>query len=103
MPPRRVSRRRAIEPECQINRIEKILEGLIQVVQDNHNNNNVEAPEESAVQVPRAEVVARTTIKQCQQLKPQLFREPPIPWPQNLGSLKLRGCSKSYLAPMIRK
>ena len=69
---RRGSRRGAVEPEGQIDCIERILEGVVQVVQDNHNNNNAEAPEESALQVTRLEVVARTTIKQFQQLPPPL-------------------------------
>ena len=63
MPPKRVGHKGIVEPEGRIDRIERILEGLVQAVQDNHNNNNAETPEEPAVQLPIAEVVARTTIK----------------------------------------
>ena len=73
MPPRIRGRKRTVDLEGRIDRIERILEGLVQVVKDDHNNNNVGAPEESAVQAPRAEVVARTTIKKFQQLKPPTF------------------------------
>ena len=66
MPPRwgGRGRRGVVEPEGRIDRIERILEGLVQVVQDNHNNNNAEALEEPAVQMPRAEEMTHTTIKQ---------------------------------------
>ena len=62
MPPKRGVHRGVVEPEGWIDRIERILEEFVQVVQDNHNNNNAEALEESAVQMPRAKVVTHTTI-----------------------------------------
>ena len=81
MPPRwgGRGRRGVVEPEGRIDRIERILEGLVQAVQDNHNNNNAEALEEPAVQMPRAEEMARTTIKQFQQLRPPTFLGTPDP------------------------
>ena len=38
-------RRGAMEPKGRIDRIERILEGLVQVVQDAHNNNHDNAPQ----------------------------------------------------------
>ena len=35
---------RVVEPEGRIDRINMILEGLVQVVQDTHNNNHDNAP-----------------------------------------------------------
>ena len=55
MPPRKGGRRGTVEPEGRIDLMERILKGLIQAVQDNHNNNNAEALEEPVVKVPRAE------------------------------------------------
>ena len=79
MPPGRGGHRGAVEPEGRIDRIERILEGLVQVVQDNHNDNNAETSEEQAVQVPREKVMARTTIKQFQRLRPPTFLRTPDP------------------------
>ena len=47
MPPRREGRghRGVVEPEGIIDHIERILEGLVQVVQDAHNNNYDNAPQ----------------------------------------------------------
>ena len=77
MPPRRGGCRGAVEPKGQIYCIERILEGLVQAFQDNHSNKYAKAPKELAVQVPRAEVVSRTTIKQFQQLRPLNFSKEP--------------------------
>ena len=66
MQPRRGSRKGTVEPEGQIDCIERILEGLVQVVQDTHNNHNNNALEQPEIPVPRAKVVGRTTIKQFQ-------------------------------------
>ena len=57
-------RRGAVEPEGRINHIKRTLEGLVQVVQDAHNNNHDNAPQQPAMPVPGAEVMHRTTIKQ---------------------------------------
>ncbi|GFS40573.1 hypothetical protein Acr_00g0069380 [Actinidia rufa] len=68
MPPRR-SRGRigAAEPEDRVDCIEKILEGLVQVVHDVHNNNNHDdAPQQPAVPMPGAGAMPRITIKQFQ-------------------------------------
>ncbi|GFZ16748.1 hypothetical protein Acr_26g0000180 [Actinidia rufa] len=56
MPPRRGrGRRGAAEPEDRVDHIERILEGLVQVVHDVHNNNNHdEAPQQSAMPMPGA-------------------------------------------------
>ena len=73
MPPRKESRRGAVEPrgrgrreagesEGQIDYIERILKELIQEVQDTQSN-TTNAPEQSEIPVPRAEVVNCTTIK----------------------------------------
>ena len=68
MPPRRGSRRGVAEPKGQIDRIERILEELVQVVQDTRSN-TANAPEppvvpwQLTVLVPRVEVVNCTTIK----------------------------------------
>ena len=95
MPPKRGGRRGTVEPEGRghrgtielegrIDRIKRILEELVQVVQDTHNN-TTNAPEppvvlvQRAVPVPRAEVVGRTTIKKFQQLKPLTFQGTPNP------------------------
>ncbi|GFS42858.1 hypothetical protein Acr_00g0082100 [Actinidia rufa] len=73
MPPRREGRgrREAVTPEDRFDHIERILEGLVQVVQDTHNNNCDETP--PAMQMPGIEVMNRTTIKQFQQLNPPTF------------------------------
>ena len=83
MPPRRGRGRRGgqqggAEPEAQIDRIERILSGLVQVVQDAHSNTTNEQ-EQPAVQVPRAEAVVQTTIRQFQQLRPLTFQGTPDP------------------------
>ena len=93
MPPRRGGHRGVVKPEDRIDRIERILEGLVQAVQDNHNNNNDEALEEPVVQVPRGEVVTRTTIKQFQQLRPPTFWG--IPDPMAIESW-LRGIERVF-------
>ncbi|GFZ01028.1 hypothetical protein Acr_14g0006630 [Actinidia rufa] len=56
MPPRKGrGRRGAAEPEDRINRIERILEGLVPVVHDVHNNNNHnEAPQQLVMPMPGA-------------------------------------------------
>ena len=72
MTPRRESRRGGVElggrgrkgvaePEGQIDRIERILEELVQVVQDTQSN-TTNAPEQLTIPVPRAEVVNPTTL-----------------------------------------
>ena len=80
MPPRRGRGRRggrgAAEPEAQIDRIERILAGLVQVVQDTHSNT---ANEQPTVHAPRAEAVVPTTIRQFQQLRPPIFKGTPDP------------------------
>ncbi|GFS40611.1 hypothetical protein Acr_00g0069530 [Actinidia rufa] len=78
MPPRSGNRREAEEPEGRIDRIERILEGLVQMVHDVHNNHD-NAPEQSSMPMPRANVVSHTTIKQFQQLKPPTFYRTPDP------------------------
>ena len=50
-----------MEPKNWIDRIERILKELMQVVQDTHNNYNNNAPEQLELP-PRAEVVGRTTF-----------------------------------------
>ena len=79
MPPRRGRGRRggrgAAEPESQIDRIERIIAGLAQVVQDAHSN----TADQPAAQVPRAEAVVQTTIRQFQQLRPPTFKGTPDP------------------------
>ncbi|GFS42921.1 hypothetical protein Acr_00g0082580 [Actinidia rufa] len=59
MPPRRGrGRRGAAEPENRVNRIERILDGLVQVVHDVHNNNNHDhALQQPAIPVPGAGVM----------------------------------------------
>ena len=68
MPPRREGRGRlgAVDPKGQIAHIERILEGLVQVVQDAHNNNHDNAPQQPAIPVPGSGVMHCTTIKQFQ-------------------------------------
>ncbi|GFS46137.1 hypothetical protein Acr_00g0100340 [Actinidia rufa] len=73
MPPRKGGHRGAVEPEGRIDRIERILEGLVQVIQDAHNNSHDNAPQQLAMQMPGVEMMNRTTIKQFQQLKPPTF------------------------------
>ena len=85
MPPRRGGHRGATEPEGQIDRIERILEGLVQVVQDAHNNNHDNAPQQPAMQMPGVEMMNHTMVKKFQQLKPPTFTEPLILWPRSLG------------------
>ena len=53
----------AAEPEGRIDRIERILEGLVQVIQDAHNNNHDNAPQQPAMQMPGVEMMNRTTIQ----------------------------------------
>ncbi|GFY88880.1 hypothetical protein Acr_06g0008200 [Actinidia rufa] len=79
MPPRREGRgcREAVTPEDRFDSIERILEGLVQVVQDTHNNNRDVAP--PAMPMPGIEVMNRTTIKQFQQLNPLIFHRIPDP------------------------
>ncbi|GFY97787.1 hypothetical protein Acr_12g0003280 [Actinidia rufa] len=73
MSPRRKGQgcREAVTPEDRFDRIERILEGLVQVVQDTHNNHP--AQEQPAMPMPGAEAMNRTTIKQFQQLSPPTF------------------------------
>ena len=78
MPPRRGGHRGAVEPKSRIDCIERILEELVQVVQDIQSN-TANAPEQQAILVPRAEVVNRTTIKHFQHLKPSTFQGTPNP------------------------
>ena len=68
MPPRKGGQwhRGAVEPEGLIDRIERILEGLVQLVQNAHNNNHDNAPQQPAMLVPGAKVMHHTTIKQFQ-------------------------------------
>ncbi|GFS37411.1 hypothetical protein Acr_00g0051850 [Actinidia rufa] len=75
MPPRKGrGRRGAAEPEDQVDCIERILEGLVQVVHDVHNNNNHdEVPQRPAMPMPGAGTMPRTIIKQFQQLRPPTF------------------------------
>ncbi|GFS40855.1 hypothetical protein Acr_00g0070890 [Actinidia rufa] len=79
MPPRREGRgrREAVTPDDRFDHIKRILEGLVQVVQDTHNNNCDEAP--LAMLMPKIEVMNRTTIKQFQQLNPPTFLGTPNP------------------------
>ena len=70
MSPKRGGRRGATKPEGRIDRIERILEGLVQVVQDAHNNNHDNVPQQPAMPIPGVEMINRTMIKQFQQLKP---------------------------------
>ncbi|GFS42569.1 hypothetical protein Acr_00g0080620 [Actinidia rufa] len=57
-----------------------ILEGLVQVVHDVHNNNNHdEAPQQPAMPMAGAGAMPRTTIKQFQQLRPPTFYGMPDP------------------------
>ncbi|GFS38885.1 hypothetical protein Acr_00g0059970 [Actinidia rufa] len=79
MPSIRGGRRGAAELKGQIDRIERILEGLVQVVQDAHNNNHDNAPQQRAMLMPRVEMMNHTTIKQFQQLKPPTFYGTPDP------------------------
>ncbi|GFY97645.1 hypothetical protein Acr_12g0001860 [Actinidia rufa] len=81
MPPRRGrGRRGAAEPEDRVDCIERILEGLVQVVHDVHNNNNHdEAPQQLAMPMPGAGAMPRTTIKQFQKLRPPAFYGTPYP------------------------
>ncbi|GFS41506.1 hypothetical protein Acr_00g0074740 [Actinidia rufa] len=64
MPPKREGRgrREAVELEGRIDQIERILEGLVQVVQDAHNNNHNNAPEQPAMPMPGAEIIHRKMI-----------------------------------------
>ncbi|GFZ15673.1 hypothetical protein Acr_25g0000820 [Actinidia rufa] len=81
MPPRRgQGRRGAVEHEDRVNRKERILEGLIQVVHDiDNNNNHDDAPQQPTMPMPKAEVMPCTTIKKFQQLKPLTFYRTPYP------------------------
>ena len=64
----------AAEPKYQVDRIDRILEGLVQVIHDVHNNNNHDdAPQQPAMPIPGAGAMPRTTIKQFQQLRPLTF------------------------------
>ena len=65
MLPRRRSRRVTVELEGRIDHMERILEEVVQVVQDTHNNTG-NAPEPLIVPLARAELVGHTTIKQFQ-------------------------------------
>ena len=75
---RRGGSRGAAEPGAQIDRIERILAGFVQVVQDAHSN-TANTTEQLAAQAPRAEAVVHTTIRQFQQLKPSIFQGTPDP------------------------
>ena len=56
--------------------MKKILEELVQVIQDTQSN-TTNAPEQTAIPMPRAEVVNRTTIKQFQTVEiPNFSRNP---------------------------
>ena len=79
MLPRKGGHKGAAEPEGRIDRIERILEGLMQVVQDAHNNNHDNAMQQPAMQMPGVEMMNRTTIQQFQQLKPPTFHRTPDP------------------------
>ncbi|GFZ19778.1 hypothetical protein Acr_28g0004830 [Actinidia rufa] len=81
MPPKRDrGRRGAAEPEDRVNHIERILERLVQVIHDVHNNNNHDdAQQQPVMSMPEAGVMPRTTIKQFQQLKPLTFYGTPDP------------------------
>ena len=73
-------RRGTTESKDRVNRIERILEGLIQVVYDVHNNNNQDdALQQLAMPMPEAREMPHTTIKQFQQLKPLTFYGTPNP------------------------
>ncbi|GFZ03498.1 hypothetical protein Acr_16g0001220 [Actinidia rufa] len=65
MPPRKSrGHREAAEPEDRVDCIERILEGLVQVVHDVHkNNNHDEAPQQPAMPMPGAGAMPCTTIK----------------------------------------
>ena len=78
MSPRRGrGRRGAVELEDRVNRIERILEGLVQVVHDVHNNtNHDDALQQLTIPMPEAGAMPRTTIKQFQQLKPLIYGNP---------------------------
>ncbi|GFS35915.1 hypothetical protein Acr_00g0042660 [Actinidia rufa] len=72
--------RGAAEPEDRVDRIEMILEGLVQVVHDVHNNNNHDdAWQQPTVPMPEAGAMPHTTIKQFQQLRPLTFYGTPDP------------------------
>ena len=43
------------------------------VVQDAHNNNHDNAPQQLVIKMPGVEMMNRTTIKQFQKLKPSTF------------------------------
>ncbi|GFZ10845.1 hypothetical protein Acr_22g0002430 [Actinidia rufa] len=75
MPPRRGrGRRGAVEHEDQVDRIKRILEGLVQVVHDVHiNNNHDDAPQQLVMPMLEVRAMPRTMIKQFQQLKPLTF------------------------------
>ena len=105
MPPRRKGRGHIglVEPEGRIDRIERILEGLVQVVQEAHNNNHDNAPQQPAMPVPGAKVMYRTTIKQFQQLKPPTFHGTPDPMAMESWLLGIERCLKSYHAPKSRR
>ena len=64
MPPRKGGRRGAAEPEVRIDRIERYLKGLVQVVQDAHNNNHDIAPQQPVIQMLGVKMMNRTTIQQ---------------------------------------
>ncbi|GFY90856.1 hypothetical protein Acr_07g0010520 [Actinidia rufa] len=66
LPRRSRGRKGATEPEDQVNRIERILEGLVQVVHNFHNNNNHDdAPKQPAVSMPRAGAMPRHQVRDC--------------------------------------
>ena len=63
MPPRRGIWKGTAEPEGWIDCIERVLEVLVQVVQDAHNNNHDNAPQQPAMQMPGVEMMNHTTIQ----------------------------------------
>ena len=63
MPPRKRGRWGTANPEGRIDHVERILEGLVQVVQDAHNNNHDNAPQQPAMQMQGVKMMNRTTIK----------------------------------------
>ena len=52
MPPRKEGRRGAIKPESRMDRVERILEGLVQVVRDSLNT-TTNAPEQQTITIER--------------------------------------------------
>ncbi|GFS34439.1 hypothetical protein Acr_00g0034080 [Actinidia rufa] len=71
MPPRRSRGRRwAAEPEDRVDHIERILEGLVQVVHDVHNNNNHDdAPQQLAMPVPGAGAMPQRSLNEMSQFR----------------------------------